>query len=167
MQVGQRSGPGAGGYQGRPLTRIIADRSVGAVFFGNYHLMDYELMGGDGRAAIIAEAPKFGLKPFLPPQVPFGSHGLGGIAIARRRLVGEAAAEEIRAIDAAGFGDRRHPAVPEEGVAGEAVHHQHRRRGVPRPPEIIDSAMDGSTFWQGNARHRQLLRTSTSNAMAP
>ena len=56
------------------LTRIIADRSVGAVFFGNYHLMDYELMGGDGRAAIIAEAPKFGQKPFLPPAVPFGSH---------------------------------------------------------------------------------------------
>ena len=26
------------------LTRIIADRSVGALFFGNYHLMDYELM---------------------------------------------------------------------------------------------------------------------------
>src|SRR5215471_7927844 len=56
------------------LTRIIADRSVGAVFFGNYHLMDYELMGGDARTAIIAEAPKFGLKPFLPPEVPFGSH---------------------------------------------------------------------------------------------
>jgi len=56
------------------LTRIIADRSVGAVFFGDYHLMDYELMGGDGRAAIIAEAPKFGQKPFLPPEVPFGSH---------------------------------------------------------------------------------------------
>ena len=31
------------------LTRIIADRSVGALFFGNYHLMDYELMGGDAR----------------------------------------------------------------------------------------------------------------------
>src|SRR5665213_936024 len=28
------------------LTRIIADRSVGSLFFGNYHLMDYELMGG-------------------------------------------------------------------------------------------------------------------------
>jgi hypothetical protein len=27
------------------LTRIIADRSVGAAFFGDYHLMDYELMG--------------------------------------------------------------------------------------------------------------------------
>ena len=55
------------------LTRIIADRSVGAMFFGNYHLMDYELMGGDGRAAIIAEDGKREMKPFLPPLVPFGS----------------------------------------------------------------------------------------------
>ena len=55
------------------LTRIIADRSVGALFFGNYHLMDYELMGGDARAAIIAEGEKRGMKPFLPPAVPFGS----------------------------------------------------------------------------------------------
>ena len=38
------------------LTRIIADRSVGAAFFGSYYLMDYELMGGDGRQAIIAKA---------------------------------------------------------------------------------------------------------------
>jgi hypothetical protein len=57
----------------RSLTRIIADRSVGALFFGNYHLMDYELMGGDARAAIIAESTKRGTKPFLPPLVPFGS----------------------------------------------------------------------------------------------
>jgi hypothetical protein len=56
------------------MTRIIADRSVGAVFFGNYYLMDYELMGGDARAAIIAEAAKHGMEPFLPPAVPFGSH---------------------------------------------------------------------------------------------
>jgi hypothetical protein len=55
------------------LTRIIADRSVGQLFFGSYHLMDYELMGGNGRAAIAAEAPKYGLTPFLPPLVPFGS----------------------------------------------------------------------------------------------
>ena len=55
------------------LTRIIADRSVGALFFGNYHLMDYELMGGDARAAIIAETAKRGMTPFLPPVVPFGS----------------------------------------------------------------------------------------------
>jgi hypothetical protein len=55
------------------LTRIIADRSVGALFFGNYHLMDYELMGGDARAAIITETGKRGMTPFLPPLVPFGS----------------------------------------------------------------------------------------------
>jgi hypothetical protein len=56
------------------LTRIIADRSVGQLFFGNYHLMDYELMGGDARDAIIAETAKRSMKPFLPPAVPFGSH---------------------------------------------------------------------------------------------
>ncbi len=55
------------------LTRVIADRSVGALFFGNYYLMDYELMGGDARAAIVAESAKRGAKPFLPPAVPFGS----------------------------------------------------------------------------------------------
>jgi hypothetical protein len=56
------------------MTRIIADRSVGAVFFGNYHLMDYELMGGDARQAIIAEDAKRAITPVLPPLVPFGSH---------------------------------------------------------------------------------------------
>ncbi len=56
------------------MTRIIADRSVGAVFFGNYYLMDYELMGGDARKAIAAQSAKYDLKPFLPPAVPFGSH---------------------------------------------------------------------------------------------
>jgi hypothetical protein len=56
------------------LTRIIADRSVGALFFGNYYLMDYELMGGYGRDAIAEEDKKLGIAPFLPPAVPFGSH---------------------------------------------------------------------------------------------
>jgi hypothetical protein len=55
------------------LTRIIADRSVGSLFFGNYHLMDYELMGGDARVAIAAETSKRGMTTFLPPAVPFGS----------------------------------------------------------------------------------------------
>jgi hypothetical protein len=53
------------------LTRIIADRSDGALFFGNYYMMDYELMGGDARAAIVAESANLGTKPFLPPPVPF------------------------------------------------------------------------------------------------
>jgi hypothetical protein len=56
------------------VTRIVADRSVGSVFFGNYHLMDYELMGGNARKAILAEDAKRGMTPFLPPAVPFGSH---------------------------------------------------------------------------------------------
>ncbi len=55
------------------LTRIIADRSVGSLFFGNYRLMDYELMGGDARDAIVAETGKRDMKPFLPPAVAFGS----------------------------------------------------------------------------------------------
>jgi hypothetical protein len=55
------------------LIRVIGDRSVGSLFFGNYRLMDYELMGGDGRTAIIAESAKLGMKAFLPPAVPFGS----------------------------------------------------------------------------------------------
>src|SRR5947207_15976969 len=56
------------------LTRVIADRPVGAMLFGNYYLMDYELMGGNGRKAIIAASAKYDLKPFLPPAVAFGSH---------------------------------------------------------------------------------------------
>jgi hypothetical protein len=56
------------------LTRIIADRSVGAAFFGNYYLMDFELMGGDARQAIVDEDAKRKINPTLPPQVPFGSH---------------------------------------------------------------------------------------------
>ncbi len=55
------------------LTRIIADRSVGAAFFGDYHLMDFELMGGDARQAIIDEDAKRKMDVVLPPQVPFGS----------------------------------------------------------------------------------------------
>jgi hypothetical protein len=56
------------------LTRIIADRSDGALFFGNYYLMDYELMGGDARIAIVAESAKLGTNPSLPPVVPFRSN---------------------------------------------------------------------------------------------
>ena len=55
------------------LTRIIGDRVVGGLFFGNTALMDCELIGGDACDPIIAEAPKYGLTPFLPPKVPFGS----------------------------------------------------------------------------------------------
>ncbi len=56
------------------LMRIVADRSVGAAFFGNYYLMDYELMGGDARQAVIDEDKKRNISVNLPPQVSFGSH---------------------------------------------------------------------------------------------
>jgi hypothetical protein len=56
------------------LTRIIADRTVGFLFFNNYHLMDYELMGGDARKTIVAETHRLGVTTVLPPKVPFGSH---------------------------------------------------------------------------------------------
>jgi hypothetical protein len=55
------------------VTRVIGDRAVGALFFGNSSMMDYELMGGYARDAIVAEAGKRGMTAFLPPLVPFGS----------------------------------------------------------------------------------------------
>jgi hypothetical protein len=54
--------------------RNRGDVDFGAAFFGNYYLMDYELMGGDGRAAIIDETKKRSMTSFLPPAVAFGSH---------------------------------------------------------------------------------------------
>jgi hypothetical protein len=36
--------------------------------------MDYELMGGDARQAIINQDAKRNIAITLPPQVPFGSH---------------------------------------------------------------------------------------------
>ncbi len=48
------------------LIRTVSDRSVGQVFFGNYYLMDYELMGGDARQAIQVEDKKYGIPVFLP-----------------------------------------------------------------------------------------------------
>jgi hypothetical protein len=53
--------------------RIISDRALGQVFYNNYRLMDYELLGGGARRAIEAEAAKRGVKAILPPLVPFNS----------------------------------------------------------------------------------------------
>ncbi len=54
------------------LTRIVSDRGIGLVFFKDYFLMDVELLGGGGRAAIEREMTKRGLQPLLPSRrVPF------------------------------------------------------------------------------------------------
>ena len=50
-----------------------ADRPVGAAFFGHDRLMDFELMGGDARQAIIDQATRRNIPVNLPPLVPFGS----------------------------------------------------------------------------------------------
>jgi hypothetical protein len=55
------------------MTRIISDRAAGQIFFGNYYLMDFELLGGDGRDAIAAACVKRGMTPLLPTPAPFGS----------------------------------------------------------------------------------------------
>jgi N6-adenosine-specific RNA methylase IME4 len=56
------------------LGRIVADRSLGMVFFNDYYLMDVELLGGGGRAAIENEMKKRGKEPLLPPLAPFRSN---------------------------------------------------------------------------------------------
>jgi hypothetical protein len=55
------------------LTRIVADRPVGQLFFGNDRMFDFELMGGDARRTILDEDAKRKINPTLPPAVPFGS----------------------------------------------------------------------------------------------
>jgi hypothetical protein len=56
------------------LGRIVADRSLGMVFFGDYFLMDVELLGGGGRVAIEREMAARGRKAVLPTLAPFHSN---------------------------------------------------------------------------------------------
>lgn len=56
------------------LTRIVADRAVGKVFFRNYYLMDAELLGDAARHAVEADATKKGKKALLPSLAPFDTH---------------------------------------------------------------------------------------------
>lgn len=56
------------------LGRIIADRSLGMMFFRDYYLMDVELLGGGARAAIEREMAARGRTPVLPSLAPFRSN---------------------------------------------------------------------------------------------
>jgi hypothetical protein len=56
------------------LVRIVADRALGMVFFRDYFLMDVELLGGGGRAAIEREMARRGKKALLPTLAPFRSN---------------------------------------------------------------------------------------------
>jgi hypothetical protein len=56
------------------LARIVADRSLGKVFFCDFFAMDVELLGGGGRAAIEREMAKRGKEALLPSVAPFRSN---------------------------------------------------------------------------------------------
>lgn len=55
------------------LGRIVADRSLGMMFFRDYFLMDVELLGGGARAAIEREMAERGREAVLPSLAPFRS----------------------------------------------------------------------------------------------
>lgn len=56
------------------LTRIVADRAVGEIYFKDGYVMDAELIGGGARKAIIEETTKRGIKPVIPPLARFKSN---------------------------------------------------------------------------------------------
>ena len=56
------------------LTRVVADRALGKVFFKDYYLMDVELFSSAVQDAIKAEAATAGREPVLPGLAPFHTH---------------------------------------------------------------------------------------------
>ncbi|MGD9508822.1 MAG: hypothetical protein AB7I59_15880 [Geminicoccaceae bacterium] len=56
------------------LTRVVADRALGQMFFGDYYRMDVELVAEAVEDAIRAEANAAGRKPLLPGLAPFHTH---------------------------------------------------------------------------------------------
>src|SRR4029077_17251351 len=55
------------------FARVVSDRPLCKVFFNNDGLMDYELLGWGGRAAIEKEMAILVKKAILPPLVPINS----------------------------------------------------------------------------------------------
>ena len=56
------------------LTRVVADRALGQVFFKDYYRMDVELVAGAVEDAIRDEAQAAGRRPLLPGLAPFHTH---------------------------------------------------------------------------------------------
>ncbi|MBY0524246.1 MAG: hypothetical protein K2R98_12650 [Gemmataceae bacterium] len=56
------------------LLHIVGDRSLGQVFFGDYYLMDAELLSDPSRRAIREQAAKRGMKLLMPTLAPFHSN---------------------------------------------------------------------------------------------
>jgi hypothetical protein len=56
------------------LTRVVGDRALGKVFFGDYYLMDVELLSDPSRSAIKEQVARRGMKLLMPTLAPFHSH---------------------------------------------------------------------------------------------
>lgn len=56
------------------LIHIIGDRALGQVFFGDYYLMDAELLSDPSRRAIQEQAAQRGMKLLMPTLAPFHSN---------------------------------------------------------------------------------------------
>jgi hypothetical protein len=57
------------------LTHIVGDRALGQMFFGDYYLMDVELLSDPSRRAIKGQVVKRGMKLLMPTLAPFHSNG--------------------------------------------------------------------------------------------
>jgi hypothetical protein len=53
------------------LMHVVGDRSLGQVFFGDYYLMDAELLSDPSRRAIQEQSAKRGMKLVMPTLAPF------------------------------------------------------------------------------------------------
>ena len=56
------------------LTRIVADRSLGKVFWGDYYLQDVELLSDPSRRAIKEQVAKRDMNLLMPTLAPFESN---------------------------------------------------------------------------------------------
>ncbi len=56
------------------FAHTIADRTLSQVFFNHDRVMDFELLGWDGRKSIEEQMGKLGQKALLPPLVPLNSN---------------------------------------------------------------------------------------------
>jgi hypothetical protein len=56
------------------LGRVVADRSLGTVFFGSYYFLGTEFMTGATRKEMLAQAAKTGAVVMMPPLAPYRTH---------------------------------------------------------------------------------------------
>lgn len=56
------------------LTRIVSDRAIGKIFFGNKMQLDVELLGDSARKQLKKNAKELPHPLLLPPEKPLDTH---------------------------------------------------------------------------------------------